>query len=100
MTMIMMQGKIGEKMDDKEKKLIQRYIDGEKQLISKLTEIFASTPTSETCSYYLFLKYLFDDDQQMFIHKREIQKDISHKGLKPNFPKNKPTLPPQQKQKS
>ena len=81
-------------MDEKEKKLVQRYIDGEKQLMSKLSEIHSKITANDICSYSLYLKYLFEDDyENMVIHKREIQKDISHKGLKPNFPKKQPILP-------
>lgn len=77
-------------MDDKAKKIIQRYIDGEKQLMSKLTEIHASLENDENCPYVSYLKYLFEDNyEKMFIYKKQIQKDISHKGLKPNFPKKK-----------
>jgi len=77
-------------MDDKAKKIIQRYIDGEKQLMPKLTDIHATLEINDNCSYTCYLKYLFEDNfEKMFICKREIQKDISHKGLKPNFPKKK-----------
>lgn len=82
-------------MDDKAKKIIQRYVDGEKTLMSKLEELHSSLDSNDNDVYASFLRSLMADDdfQKIFMYKKEIQKDISHKGLKPNFPKKSIDVP-------
>jgi|GEM_PF-2525422 hypothetical protein len=77
-------------MDDKSKKIIQRYVDGEKQLFSKLALIFETLEEKDDSSYASYLKALFNDNlQEMLLHKKQIFSDISRKGFKPNFDKKK-----------
>jgi len=69
-------------MDEKSKIIIQRFIDGEKDLFNKLKEIDVD---NDNDIYANYLRALFNDNMdESFRFKRLIRNEISNK-YKPNF---------------
>jgi hypothetical protein len=59
-------------MDDKSKKLIIRYIEGERKLYSKLKLMSRKLDQAEIDGYYVrFLIALFDDDNAIEMMKQK-----------------------------
>lgn len=75
-------------MKDKDKKIIQRFIDGEKQLHSKLMEIEIGEDSIDIYADYLNA-YRLEDMPAMFAAKKAIKAEMPALKLKPHFEKRK-----------
>lgn len=60
-------------MDTKSQIIVRRFIDGEKQLQSKLKDIHSNLTESDNSVYDLYLKAFFNDDiKEIFLQKKNI----------------------------
>ena len=77
-------------MDTKSQTIVRRFIDGEKQLQTKLKDIHSNLTENDNSVYDLYLKAFFNDDlEEIFIQKKNI--------LQLTPPKNKPAWKKQAK---
>jgi len=75
-------------MKDRDKKIIQRYINGEKKLSSKLREIYDRHDNEPNDIYVDYINGFFEDDiPKMFAAKVAIRKEAPLKMMKPSFEK-------------
>jgi hypothetical protein len=76
-------------MNEKSQILVNRFIDGEKQLLSKLIEIHSKLTDNDCSVYDLYLKAFFNDDMnETLIQKKNILQQITPtKKNKPSWEK-------------
>ena len=76
-------------MDTKSQTIIRRFIDGEKQLQSKLKDIHSNLTENDNSVYDLYLKAFFNDDlEETFLQKKNILRQTPPTKNKPSWKKH------------
>ncbi len=75
-------------MDAKSETIVRRFIDGEKQLQSKLVEIHEKLTDTDCTAHDLYLKAFFNDNvNELIIQKKNILRQTPPTKNKPSWKK-------------